>query len=243
MLQKDPKVKAAMAAPATKPAVAPAAAPEKSKGPQGGYQPNLGFGFDGTTGMPFKSQAERDAGLAKQKAAKTAAPAAPAAEPGAGAMGAMASQLGGKQPNTMANTPVSKTNKAKPGNPNATPAAEPVTTPPAAEPTVPAGRKQGGGKVAGQLSQSPAAVKKRAARQAPAAEPAAAAPAATATPPAAEPAPKKGKGKKAAVQSQAEIDADRDRLMGNFTDSVHRHKQKMVAEGLANGTASLFRTK
>ena len=34
----------------------------------------------------------------------------------------MASQLGGKQPNTMANPPVSKTNVAKPGNPNAAPA-------------------------------------------------------------------------------------------------------------------------
>jgi hypothetical protein len=56
----------------------------------------------------------------------------PAAEPttGAAAFSAMASQLGGKQPNTMANAPVSKTNVAKPGNPNAAPASPqaPATT-------------------------------------------------------------------------------------------------------------------
>jgi hypothetical protein len=33
---------------------------------------DLGFGFDGNTGLPFKSQAERDAGLAKEKAAAAA---------------------------------------------------------------------------------------------------------------------------------------------------------------------------
>jgi hypothetical protein len=38
---------------------------------------DLGFGFDGNTGLPFKSQAERDAGLAKEKAAVSTA-AAPA---------------------------------------------------------------------------------------------------------------------------------------------------------------------
>jgi hypothetical protein len=46
------------------------------------------------------------------------------AGPGAGAMGAMAGQLakgGAAEPNTMANAPVSKTNTAKPGNPNAAP--------------------------------------------------------------------------------------------------------------------------
>jgi hypothetical protein len=51
---------------------------------------------------------------------------------GAGAMGAMASQLGaGEKPaNTMANTPVSATNTAKPGNPNAAPA-DPAAAAPA----------------------------------------------------------------------------------------------------------------
>jgi len=73
--------------------------------------------------------------LQKSMAAPTAGGAAPAA------------------PNTMANAPVSKTNTAKPGNPNATPAAEPTAAP-----------KKTGGKVAGQLSQTPGAVAKRAKR-------------------------------------------------------------------------------
>ena len=66
---------------------------------------------------------------------------APEAKPAAGgAMGAMAGQLAksGAAPNTMANAPVSKTNTAKPGNPNAAPAAEPV---PSATTTAPAGKK------------------------------------------------------------------------------------------------------
>lgn len=57
-----------------------------------------------------------------------------AATPGASAFGAMAQQLGGLAPaNTMANAPVSSTNVAKPGNPNA---AAPVAAP-ASTPTVP----------------------------------------------------------------------------------------------------------
>jgi hypothetical protein len=58
-------------------------------------------------------------------------------------MGAMAGQLakGGAAPNTMANAPVSKTNTAKPGNPNAAPAAEPVPAAPSATTTAPAGKK------------------------------------------------------------------------------------------------------
>jgi hypothetical protein len=42
-------------------------------------------------------------------------------------------------------------------------------------------------------------------------------------------------------QSQAELDADRERMMGNFTDSVERHKQRMVAEAFSRGEISLFR--
>jgi len=60
-----------------------------------------------------------------QPAPADKAAAAPA-DAGAGAMGQMAGQLakgGAAQPNTMANAPVSKTNTAKPGNPNAAPAA------------------------------------------------------------------------------------------------------------------------
>jgi len=72
--------------------------------------------------------------------------AAPEAKPAAGgAMGQMAGQLakGGAVPNTMANAPVSKTNKAKPGNPNLAQAAEPASVAPApsATTTAPAGKK------------------------------------------------------------------------------------------------------
>jgi hypothetical protein len=40
---------------------------------------------------------------------------------------------------------------------------------------------------------------------------------------------------------QATVDADRERIMGKFTDSVERHKQRMVAEGLTNGTISIYK--
>ncbi len=86
-------------------------------------------------------------------------------------------------------------------------AAAPAAEVPAAEPET----KRRGGKVAGELSQSPSAVRRREQRAA---------------------------NKK---PSQAEIDADRDRLMGNMNDSIQRHKQRMVAEGLANGTISIFK--
>jgi hypothetical protein len=55
----------------------------------------------------------------------------------------------------MANAPVSKTNTAKPGNPNAAPAADTAAAP-----------TKTGGKVAGQLSQTPGAIAKRAKRTA-----------------------------------------------------------------------------
>lgn len=71
--------------------------------------------------------------------------------------------------------------------------------------------KRRGGKVAGELSQSPSAVRRREQRAA---------------------------NKK---PSQSEIDADRDRLMGNMNDSIERHKQRMVAEGLASGSISIFK--
>jgi hypothetical protein len=141
--------------------------------------------------------------------------AAPGEEP-AGAMGSMANQLGGKPANTMANAPVSKTNTAKPSNPNAAPAAEPQAAP-AAEPAPAAGQpapKRTGGKVKGQVSMTPNAVRKR----------------------------EKRLGKQQPQgPDQAEIDASRDRLMGNFSDSVERHKQRMVAESFARGEISLFR--
>jgi hypothetical protein len=77
--------------------------------------------------------------------------------------------------------------------------------------------------------------KKSAATPAPAAEQ-------PATAPTAEPTAEKPKRtRKKAAPDQATIDADRDRLIGNFNDSIERHKQRMVAEGLANGTISIFK--
>ena len=107
--------------------------------------------------------------LQKSMSAPAAGGAAPtgAAPAAGGAMGAMAGQLakgtppaagGAAAPTTMANAPVSKTNTAKPGNPNAVPAAEPTAAPAAPTKT--------GGKVAGQVSQTPGAVAKRAKRTA-----------------------------------------------------------------------------
>lgn len=52
---------------------------------------------------------------------------------------------------------------------------------------------------------------------------------------------KKSRAKKAVAPTQAEIDADRERVMGKFNDSIERHKQRMVAEGLNNGTISIFK--
>jgi hypothetical protein len=96
-----------------------------------------------------------------------AAPAAADAPAAGGAMGAMAGQLAkGAAPNTMANAPVSKTNTAKPGNPNAAPAAEPAAAPSADPTAAPAAPTKTGGKVAGQVSQTPGAIAKRAKRTA-----------------------------------------------------------------------------
>jgi hypothetical protein len=88
---------------------------------------------------PKQSMADKIAAAQGEKSA-----AEPAAEPAtdSGAIGAMANQLGAT-PNTMANAPVSKTNTAKPGNPNAV--AEPAqqAAAPAAEPA----QQQTGGKL------------------------------------------------------------------------------------------------
>jgi hypothetical protein len=157
----------------------------------------------------------------EQKPAAPTAPAggAPAADAGAGAMGQMAGQLakgGAAEPNTMANAPVSKTNTAKPGNPNAAPAAEP-TAAPAAEPTAAPAvtTKKTGGRVKGQLSQDPRAVKRREAN--------------AAKQQATEPK------KKPAAPDQATIDAERERIMGPTSDSIIRTRP-MMAESF-----SLFR--
>jgi len=202
-----------VAAPEQKPAAA-GGAPAKPAAGKPGASPaagGTGFGYDGNTGLPFNSQAERDAGLAKQKADKAAATSAPAADPGAGAMGAMAGQLakgGAAEPNTMANAPVSKTNTARPGNPNAAPAAEPTAVPAVTT-------KKTGGRVKGQLSQDPRAVKRREAN--------------AAKQQATEPK------KKPAAPDQATIDAERERIMGPTSDSIIRTRP-IMAEGF-----SLFR--
>jgi hypothetical protein len=159
-------------------------------------------------------------------AAPGAAPAAPAANsPGAGAMGQMANQLAGEKPNTMANAPVSKTNVAKPGNPNAAPAADPAA--PAADPA--ATTKARGGRVAGAgPSQTPDAIRKREARAAAAG---------------------KAKAGNAAMSGMAnqlqQQNASKDHRGNALAEALaHRvefHKQKMFETGLSRGSISVFR--
>lgn len=144
--------------------------------------------------------------LLQKSMAAPAAVAPAAAEPaaGAGAMGAMANQLGAAKPaaepaNTMANAPVSAANTAKPGNPNAAPAAAPAAAPTATPPA------KTGGRVKGQLSQNPRAVKRREANAAK---------------------------QQAQTPDQATIDAERDKIMGVTSDSIVRRKPVM-AEGFS----------
>ena len=193
--------------------------------------------------------------------------AAPAA--GAGAMGAMAGQLakaGAAAPaNTMANAPVSKTNKAKPGNPNAAPTGnyDPDTGQPisdkgkadvadmAAYKASPKGKEMSAwndavdaAEAAGQKPPTLAQFKSSQTAQAPAGE----APAKKTR--AASRVPKK------AAPSQAEIDADREARIGTTSDSIIRtgnslaetfeakmkiHKARLVAEGLQSGAISIFK--
>jgi hypothetical protein len=130
----------------------------------------------------------------------------------------MAGQLakgGAAEPNTMANAPVSKTNTAKPGNPNAAPAATEPATPAATEPVTTPVKQRTGGRVKGQLSQDPRAVKRREAN---------AAKQQTTEPK-----------KKPAAPDQATIDAERERIMGPTSDSIIRTRP-MMAESF-----SLFR--
>jgi hypothetical protein len=130
----------------------------------------------------------RDLASVKKTLDATLAKKQKAPDPGAGAMSQMANTLTGTPApaappaNTMANAPVSKTNTAKPGNPNApsfgkgtampmkpmqvpgsmTPGAQPT----AATPAPIASPNARGGKVPGQVSQTPNAMRKRAARAA-----------------------------------------------------------------------------
>jgi hypothetical protein len=166
--------------------------------------------------------------------------AAPAADPGAGAMGQMANQLAGEKPNTMANAPVSKTNVAKPGNPNAAPAAADPAAPaadpaaPAADPAAPAAdpatatKARGGRKAGAGPSMTPDAIRKRDARAAAAA---------------------KNKAGNAAMGGMAnrlqQQNASKDNYGNALSEALaHRvefHKQKMFETGLSRGSISVFR--
>ena len=101
--------------------------------------------FDGKTGAPLSDKA-------KASAEFDASPAGKAQQAKVDAMGTAPAAGGAAPANTMANAPVSKTNTAKPSNPNAAPAVDPAAP------------KKTGGKVAGQLSQTPGAIAKRAKR-------------------------------------------------------------------------------
>jgi len=155
-----------------------------------------------------------------------AAPKAGAAAPkaGAGAMGQMANQLAGQKPNTMANAPVSKTNVAKPGNPNAAAPAAPA----AAAPAAPTATKARGGKVAGQVSQTPGAIAKRGKRQAAAS---------------ASSAGNKAMGNM--VNTLQQQNASKDNYGNALSEALARqidvHKQKMFETGLSRGAISVFR--
>jgi hypothetical protein len=156
-----------------------------------------------------------------QKSMSMPAPAAPKAG-AAGAMGQMANTLAGGKPNTMANAPVSKTNVAAPGNPNAAPAADPAAPAPAAT-------KARGGRVAGAgPSQTPDAVRKRNARAAAAG---------------------KAKAGNSAFSGMANTLQQQNASKDNYGNAlsealalrVEMHKQKMFETGLARGTVSVFR--
>jgi Meckel syndrome type 1 protein len=234
-----------------------------------------------------KSAADPAAAAAKRAAARASPAAADPAATGAAPAG------GAAEPNTMANAPVSKTNKAKPGNPNAAP--EPGMTAdgqPHYDPATGKGAKFDG--VTGEMTPAwKAEQDKQAAAKQTKAAPAqqdkapAPAPAAPTTGQAAtqaadaggnpeqaaldamkaknpklagmmaqagmddqgndvEPVKKKGGKKKPAAPSQATMDADRERNMGNFSDSkirtgnalaetlmraIAEEKRRMVAEG------------
>lgn len=159
-------------------------------------------------------------------APKPAAGAAPAADPaaaGAGAMGQMAKQLAGEKPNTMANTPVSKTNVAKPGNPNAAPAADP------AAPAAPTATKARGGRKAGAgPSQTPDAIRKRASREKTKSANTAGAAA-------------MGGMANQLQQQNASKNNYGNALSEALAQRVEMHKQKMFETGLARGTVSVFR--
>jgi hypothetical protein len=166
--------------------------------------------------------------LLQKSVTAPAAPAAPAADPGAGAMGNMAGQLakgGAAEPNTMANAPVSKTNIAKPGNPNAAPAAPKGNYDgDTGEPISDKGKAD-----AASMAAYKASPKGQAQQAKWDAEDAAAAGKTAKKTKTASRVPKK------AAPDQATIDAERERIMGPTSDSIIRTRP-MMAESF-----SLFR--
>ena len=156
-----------------------------------------------------------------QKSIAAPEPQAAAPQAGAGAMGQMANQLTKPTAPKPAATvkPAFGGDSEPAAEPQAAPTAAPTATQtapapvaPTAEPTAAptAPPKKTGGRVKGQLSQDPRAVKRREANAA------------------------KTK-QQAPASSQAEIDADRQRIMGVTSDSIVR-RQPMMAESF-----SLFR--
>ena len=106
------------------------------------------------TGGKVKGQVSQTPNAIRQRDARAAKAGTTPAAGGAGAFGQIANQLGGTQPNTMANAPVSKVNVASPNNPNqpqATPVATTAPVAPAATATTPA-------KVRPKYGQAPAKV-------------------------------------------------------------------------------------
>lgn len=117
---------------------------------------DLGFGFDVDTGLPLKSQAEKNANIAKADAAEKAALAQVRQEKQTAAAKVAQDQMAAN-PAPSAPTPADIRQQKQTA---AAQAAQDQMTP------KPVGRTQGGGKVAGQLSQTPGAVRKRNARAA-----------------------------------------------------------------------------
>jgi hypothetical protein len=115
-----------MGIPYTAPAVVPNGTPAPQQ--QGGAQRQAFAGTNPATGKPWTV----DELQARMQSAPAPTDTEEPADAGAGAFGNMAGQLakgGAAQPNSMANAPVSKTNTANPGNPNATPRATTTTNP------------------------------------------------------------------------------------------------------------------
>ena len=180
--------------------------------------------YDGNTGEPISDKGKADAA---SMAAFKASPKGQAQQAKWDAEDAAAAGQAPAAPaNTMANAPVSATNTADPSNPNlAQPAADAAAPDPAAgqgafanvaqQLAKPTGRAQGGGKVAGELSQNPRAVKRRADRAA----------AAAAKQPAAVTASLVHHGK-----SLNEV----------LAQKLEMHKRRMFESALSQGTASVF---